>query len=320
MGTIYSRREFGKLALAGVPASVVLANLPLSARAAIDSRIKGVQFGAITYSFRGINDLDAIIKGYVELGFGEMELMSNTAETAAGIPPAAPRAARGTQPTPEQAAAIEAANKARAEWKRSATAATFAPVKKKIADAGIDLRLLCYNMNVRTTSDEDIEYGFMMARALGVKAMTTSTQVSMAKRLVPFVEKHKMTIGFHGHDNLADKDEISSKDTFEAIMAESRYFGANLDIGHFTAANGDSVAFIKQHHARITNLHVKDMKRNGGPYTPFGTGDSPIKEVLQLLSREKWDIPANIEYEYGDPDGTMAALKKCFDYCKAALA
>lgn len=316
MGMTYSRREFGKIALAGVPASMMAANL----MAAIDSKIKGVQFGAITYSFRGINDLDTIIKGYTDLGFGEMELMSNHAEAAAGMPPAAPRAARGAQPTPEQTAAIEASNKARAEWKRSATAATFAPVRKKIADAGIDLRLLCYNMNVRTTTDDDVEYGFMMAKALGVKAMTTSTQVSMAKRLVPFVEKHKMTIGFHGHDNLADKDEISSRDTFEAIMAESKYFGANLDIGHFTAANGDSIAFIKAHHARITNLHVKDMKRNGGPYTPFGAGDSPIKEVLQLLSKEKWDIPANIEYEYGDPDGTMAALKKCFDYCKAALA
>jgi sugar phosphate isomerase/epimerase len=222
--------------------------------------------------------------------------------------------------TPEQQVAADAAAKARTEWKRSASAATWAPVRKKIDDAGIALRVLCYNMNVRTTSDDDIEYGFMMAKGLGVNVMSTSTQVSMAKRLAPFTEKHKVRVGFHGHNDLDRPDEVSSKETFEAVMAAGKYLGANLDIGHFTAANGDSVAFIKEHHDRITNLHIKDMKRNGGSYTPFGQGDSPIKEVLQLLSKEKWDIPCSIEYEYNDPDGTMAAMEKCLKYCKDALA
>ena len=57
-------------------------------------------------------------------------------------------------------------------------------MKKKFQDAGIQVRLL-FNMNVRTTFDEDIEYAFAMAKALGVDAMTTSTQVSMAKRVAP---------------------------------------------------------------------------------------------------------------------------------------
>jgi sugar phosphate isomerase/epimerase len=316
---LYTRRDFGKVALAGVPAALLLGR-PLGARANINSRIKNVEFGAITYSFRGITNPDDIIKGYVTLGLGEMELMSNHAEALAGAPPAPGRGGRGAQLTPDQQTAADAAARTRAEWRRSATAATWAPVRKKIEDAGIDLRLLCYNMNVKTTTDEDVEYGFTMAKGLGVRAMSTSTQISMAKRLAPFAEKHKMMVGFHGHNDLERQDEVSSKETFEVVMAAGKYLGANLDIGHFTAANGDSVAFIKEHHARITNLHVKDMKRNGGPYTPFGQGDAPIKEVLQLLSREKWEIPANLEYEYGDPDGTMAALEKCFKYCKDALA
>jgi hypothetical protein len=315
----FTRREFGRLALASVPASLLLGGVPLSARAKINSRIKNVEFGAITYSFRGVANPDDIVKAYVTLGLGEMELMSNHAEALAGMPAAPGRGTRGSQPTPEQQAAADAATKARAEWTRSATAATWAPVRKKIEDAGIDLRLLCYNINSRFT-DDDIEYGFVMAKGLGVKAMSTSTQVSMAKRIAPFAEKHQLMVGVHGHDQINQPDEVSTKQTFEAVMAAGKYMGANLDIGHFTAANGDSVAFIKEHHARITNLHVKDMKRNGGPYTPFGQGDSPIKEVLQLLSREKWDIPANIEYEYNDPDGTMAAMEKCFKYCKDALA
>ena len=72
-----TRRDFTRLTLAGVPASALLSRLPLSAAGKIDSRIKGVQIGAITYSFRSITDADEIIKAYVDIGLGEMELMSN---------------------------------------------------------------------------------------------------------------------------------------------------------------------------------------------------------------------------------------------------
>ena len=60
------------------------------------------------------------------------------------------------------------------------------------------------------------------------------------------------------------------------------------------------------------------MKRNHGAYTPFGEGDAPLREVLQLLSKEKWDIPVNIEFEYGgDP---LVEVAKCFAFVKEALA
>ena len=201
-----TRREFGRIALAGVPGSLLFGGLTLEARQKIQSRIKNVDLGAITYSFRGITNPDEIIKAYVTLGLGCMELMSNHAEALAGMPAAPGRGNRGAQMTPEQQAAADAAAKARTEWKRSTSAATWAPVRKKIDDAGIALRVLCYNMNVRTTSDDDIEYGFMMAKGLGVNVMSTSTQVSMAKRLAPFTEKHKVRVGFlkEQHDRITN--------------------------------------------------------------------------------------------------------------------
>ena len=199
----------------------------------------------------------------------------------------------------------------------SATEATFAPVKKKIADAGIDLRILCYNMNVRTTKDDEIEYGFMMAKALGVKVISTSTQVSMAKRTAPFADKHKIRLAFHGHDNLTDPDETATPQSFATILAASKYHAINLDIGHFTAANLDPVAYIQEHHDRITHLHLKDRKKDHGANVPWGQGDTPIKAVLKLLEKNKWDMPANVEFEYpGDP---VVEVGKCLAYCKEAL-
>jgi len=321
----YSRREFNKSVLAGVPAAFMLGHAPVTLTD-INSKLKGVQIGAITYSFNRLAaNPEDIIKAYVSIGLGEMELMSNHAEMLAGAPAGrggggGNRAGRGATLTPEeqatQQAARDAALKATRDWRAAATEATFKPVRKKIADAGIDIRVLCYNMN-SSVRDEDIEYGFNMAKWLGARALSTSTQVSMARRIAPFAEKHKMMTGFHGHDQVDRPDEVHNEESFKAVMAAGKYLGANLDVGHYTAANGDAVAFIKQHHSRITNLHLKDMKRNHGPYTPFGQGDAPLKDVLLLLSKEKWDIPVNIEFEYtGDP---LVEVAKCFEFCKEVL-
>ena len=324
----YTRRELGKMALAAIPlATLVETDL----WAAINSKINGVQIGAITYSFRTMSNPEDIIKAMAQIGLSEVELMSGDAEKLAGIPavPAFGRGGgggaraggggRGTPPTPEQQAEMDAAQAAQRKWKMSATADTFKIARKKFNDVGIDIRLLCYNMNVNTTKDDEIEYAFVMAKALGAKAMSTSTQVSMAKRVAPFAAKHKMMVGFHGHDQVDRADEVSSEATFKAVMAEGPYLGANLDIGHYTAANGDPVAFLKQYHERITNIHLKDRKKDHGLNLPWGQGDTPIKEVLQLLKTTRWDIPANVEYEYAGTDAT-AEVAKCYEYCKQALA
>jgi len=317
--TTLSRREFGRLALAGLPAALALKNAPLRAWGPIDSKIHGVQIGAITYSFRTLPAED-VLKAYTTIGLGEMELMSNHAEALAGAPSGRGGGRRGQPMTPEEQAARDAAVKALGDFRKNATETTFKPLRKRIEDMGVQLKLLCYNMNVDRTTDDEIEYAFMMAKWLGVDAISTSTQVSMARRLAPFADRHKMMVGFHGHANTQDRNEVATPASFDEVMAASKYHGANLDIGHYTEAGYDPVAFIEKNHGRITNLHLKDKKKatNGGQNGPWGTGDTPIKECLKLLQKNKWNIPANIEFEYdGDP---VTEVTKCLQLCREYLA
>lgn len=341
----FTRRDVGRIALASVP----LAGAFGAKR--IDSKFGGVQIGAITYSFNRIAnpDPEAIIRAYVEIGLGEAELMSNHCEALAGAPampmfgrfgggagrppaggpppagapggaPGGPGAGR-PQLTPGQLAERKAAQEKLSQWRTSVDENTWKTVARKFDGAGIELALLCYNMQ-DSMKDEDIEYGFRMARSLGVKGITTSTTLTMAKRIAPIADKHKLLVGYHGHDATNDSNQTATLESYRTLMAYGKYNGVNLDIGHFTAAGYDAVAFIKQHHRKITNLHIKDRKKDHGPNVPvWGTGDTPMKQVLQLLKKEKYPFPANLELEYPIPEGSdiIAEAKKCLAYVKSCL-
>jgi sugar phosphate isomerase/epimerase len=322
-----SRRDLVKGAVAAVPL------VKAFGAEKIDSKINGVQVGAITYSFNRLAspDPEAIIRAYVDIGLGEAELMSNHCEALAGAPampsfnrPSSGRGRGGGRPplTPEQQAEMQAGQEKLAHWRHTASANTWKAVTKKFNDAGIDLTLLCYNMRDAMT-DEDIEYGFMMAEGLGVKGITTSTTLSMAKRIAPLAEQHKMLVGYHGHDATNNPNETATLESYATLMSYGKYNGVNLDIGHFTASNYDAVAFIKEHHKKITNLHLKDRKKDHGPNVAvWGTGDTPMKDVLQLMKKEKYGFPANLELEYPVPPDSdiIAEAKKCFAYVKSCLA
>ncbi len=289
-----TRREWSKLALSGLAATVFPANR-MSETKRTKSRFNGVQVGVQSYSFRD-RSLDDAIKAMVEVGLGSCELWSNHVE-------------------PKD---LLESREALRRWRLSVPLDEFKAVRAKFDRAGVEL--YAYNLSIRDDfTDAEIERGFEMAKALGVRVMTSSSNVSTARRIDPVAKRHKMRIGLHNHSNVDNPNEISTPDSFvRAMEGVSDYIAINLDIGHFTAANFDAVEFLRQHHDRIVTLHIKDRKRNQGPNVPFGQGDTPIKEVLALLRQYKWPIPANLEYEYDGKD-TVEELKRCLDYCKQAL-
>src|SRR5215467_5329682 len=88
----YTRREFGKLALAGLPAVAIVSRSESIFGAFVqpkpNSLINGVQVGTITYSYRSMPDqsADATLKYVVDSGISAIELMGGPVESYAGAP------------------------------------------------------------------------------------------------------------------------------------------------------------------------------------------------------------------------------------------
>src|SRR6187200_2948859 len=87
----YTRRDFGKLALASLPAAA-LYDIPLVGAGLFQARpnslINGVQIGTITYSYRSMPDqsAEATLKYIVDSGISAIELMGGPVESFAGAP------------------------------------------------------------------------------------------------------------------------------------------------------------------------------------------------------------------------------------------
>lgn len=299
----------------------------------IDDRVKGVQIGAVTYSFRSEphgpkgDSVDVVLADLKACNVGITELFSPQIEQVDTTPsflrdPQNHLSMAEMREKFRQYRNSPEAKKAREElrqWRLNTPESYFQGVKKKFDEAGV--RIYAYTMNYGDDfTDDEIEKTFEQARGLGTRIIATSTRVSMAQRLVPFAAKHKTYVAFHGHDQTDNPNEFSTPETFSKALALSPWYRINLDIGHFTAAGFDPVIYIDQKHDMITHIHVKDRKVKHGPNEPFGEGNTPIREVLKLLEKRKYPIPALVEYEYKGTGTPVEEVTKCLDYMRKALA
>ena len=319
----YTRREVGKLALSAVPAaSLFVRPFSLLAQGRPDSTINGVRVGAITYSYRTMADqsAEAMLRYVVDSGISQIEFMGGPVEAFAGAPqaPGGGGGRRGGQPpTPEQQAAQrDAADKLKA-WRTSVSMDRFKTLRKMFNDAGVTIyawKQLRPNM-----SDEEFEYIFNVAEALGCTHTTLelTDDVAQLKRIGAFAEKKKIYAAYHTHLQ-------GSMSAFDQAFAVSKGNMANVDLGHFVAAGGDPVAFLAKFHDRISSFHLKDRTtpEHGQKNLPWGTGDTPLAALLQMVKKNRWTMPATIEVEYDVPQGSDAVkeVKTCLEFCRNALA
>lgn len=312
-----TRRDLGKLALAALPASQLLAKP--------NSKFGGVQIGInAPYSFRGMpGTADDILTYMDKLGVNGLELRLQPVEGWLKAPVVLPNPGRGKPPlTDQQKAEQKAGAEELKKWRLALSMDRMKEFRKKYEDAGMLIQIVKFD-GINDMEDDVVDYCFHTAKALGAKAISCEIPLSRTKRLGEFATRHKMMVGYHGHAKIHDAEAFAKPESWETAMSYSKYNGINLDIGHFMAGNNISpIPFLMKHHDRVTHIHLKDRKKDDGPNQVWGQGDTPIKEVLQVMKKEKYTFQATIEFEYPTPAGSdvLTEIGKCVDYCKSALA
>jgi len=266
------------------------------------SEFGGVQVGAITYSYRSMPDqsLNAVLNYIVESGLSSVELMGDVAERYAGLPQT------------KDPVAIR-------QWRTSVSMDKYKEIRKVFKSKGVKIHIL--KLGDKSWSDEEIDYAFQAAKAVGAIGITMEISEDAAKRMEPFAEKHKMFVIFHNHGQPGDP-----KFSFDKVLALGSMLRLNFDAGHYFGATGlNPCELIERLHDKIVSIHIKDKT---GPKAAdpnknqeFGKGETPVIAMLQLVQKNKWPINCDIELEYTIPAGSDAVKEtaKCTEYCKAAL-
>jgi sugar phosphate isomerase/epimerase len=132
--------------------------------------------------------------------------------------------------------------------------------------------------------------------------------------------KHGMMTAYHAHTQ-------ATITAWDDLIAQSKGNGVNLDAGHYVAGGGGNPIDAITKYAnmnRMCSIHLKDRTTPAHCELnlPWGQGETPIAAILTTIRKNKWKFPATIELEYQIPAGSDAVteVKKCYEFCKKALA
>ena len=283
-----------------------------------------VKIGAITYSWRNMSwQAQDVLEFCKQAGITTIEMMGSVAEDYAGIPPQPKPLLRGEAIKPEERRSyrlnLAKANEERRKWRIAASMNKFIELRQMYEDAGVSIHII--KLSPARWSDEEIDYAFKVAKVLGAKGITNEIGIEAAKRLAPFAEKHQLPIILHNHTQPGEPGF-----DFDDYLHISPMIMLNFDVGHYVGATGKHPnEVIEKYHDRIISLHLKDKtSKNADPPNinrPWGLGDTPIVDILQLIQKEKWPIHCDIELEYEIPEGSndVEETIKCLTFCHKAL-
>ena len=302
---------------------LLMSSLSAEGQKPINSKYGGVQIGAITYSFRSIREVDEVLQACVDAGLSSVELMGTGIEAYLGAPenPVSRREMRKPDElSDEKKAELKIYLEDIKTWRYSEeTMNKYAALKKKFNDAGVNIHIYKWEAG---KSDEELDYSFKVAKALGAIGITTEIGEEACKTVGAAAERAGMVAIFHNHMQYGKEDF-----DVDALLALSPANRLNFDIGHYWGSTGKNPAdFIAKYHEQIASIHLKDKTGKGhevkeNENRPWGEGDTPIAEVLLLIKEKGWPIYCDIELEYKIPEGSdpVKEVAICREYSKMIL-
>ncbi|HEY6466427.1 MAG TPA: hypothetical protein VIY69_10580, partial [Candidatus Acidoferrales bacterium] len=174
--------------------------------------------------------------------------------------------------------------------------------------------------------DAMLDKQFQIGKTMGATHLTaelpahSDTSTATLKKVGDAALRNGMHAAYHTH--------LQGRiDAFDEAFAASEGNWSNVDFGHYVAAGeigGTPMDFLNKFHSRIGSFHLKDrtLPDHCSLNLAWGQGETPIKQILQLVQKNKWPIPATIEQEYQIPADSDAVkeVAKCLAYCRTALS
>jgi len=196
-------------------------------------------------------------------------------------------------------------------WRLSTSVAPLAALTRpwQAAGIGIDMVTIPY---LAPWTDEELDYACRVARSIGAHRLSTPLSIAAQRRLTPMARHHGILLSF-----VVDVRTTTSE--LDRLLASDEQVSLSVDVGAWTkGAHGSLLVLLEEHAARISHARLRDT-RHGGAVT-FGSGDAPIREVLQAIHTHRWSFPALIEIDpLWSQRGWNTEVAEALDYCRTVL-
>ena len=299
-----SRRGFlGAAAVAAAavvtPFSTTYGNTGSSARRerVPSSKFRGVQIGAITYSFRDLpGGVDAVLKACVDAGLSSVELMGTGVEEYLGAPlnPLSKRPAGASRKLSDEEKRVqEQYNRDLKEWRRVVgTPEKYAQLRKKFNDAGVNIHIYKW---VAGNTEEELDYSFKVAKALGAIGISAELDDKNARLMGPVAARNGMYAILHNHYQYGEPGF-----DLDRLLAYSPANMLNFDIGHYLGSTGlnrrfhpeipqEDCEYPRQGQDKCQQSHTEEYEpgvRTGRDPHCRGIAVDPEREVAHLCDIE----------------------------------
>ena len=187
--------------------------------------------------------------------------------------------------------------------------------RKKYNDAGVLIEIVKFD-GIFAFTDDALDYAFELAKALGARAISTEIAEDGPKRLGA-VRRQAQDDGRLPRPRGDGPGELG-----EAVRLRD---AQRREPRHRPLRRGQprlAVPFLKQHHDRITHVHVKDRKANKGQHAvrPGRHADrrsaSPASATTSGTSRPR----SSSSTRFPAGSDRMTEIKKSVEFCRTALA
>jgi sugar phosphate isomerase/epimerase len=207
-----------------------------------------------------------------------------------------------------------------AHWDHNASAEMVQKVKDQLAK--FHVRAVGYGV-VGANGEAEWRKIFEFGKQLGLYSITTESVGDMDV-IEKLVKEFDIKVGIHEHRKqpLAPAYKVWDPNYVLSVVKDrDPRIGACGDTGHWATSGLTPLECVKLLQGRIVSLHLKERKAIGKdlPDSPYGTGASDIKWIMDELKKQHFDGQIAIEYE-GNWDNNVPDVAQCIGFVRGYSA